>query len=122
MNVAGITILSTENIIGYNNFALIIGGICLICLCAIIVLNVVSANISSKYGKYMNNIAFAIFIALFLIGLKLPCFTEVTGVKYKCLINDEVSFTYVHENYDVVDKDGAIWILEQKDEDRENVE
>ena len=34
--------------------------------------------------------------------------------QYECIIDDSVSFNEVHENYNVIERRGKIWILEDK--------
>lgn len=41
---------------------------------------------------------------------------EPTGrYKYECLISDDVSFSEVLEHYDVVEQNGKIWVLKDKE-------
>lgn len=37
-------------------------------------------------------------------------------IRYECAIDDTASFIEIMENYDVVDRRGDIWILEDKDD------
>lgn len=36
--------------------------------------------------------------------------------RYECAIDDTASFIEIMENYDVIDRRGDIWILEDKDD------
>ena len=45
------------------------------------------------------------------------CVKEIpTGrYRYKCLIDESVDFIDIYENYDIIGREGQIWILEDKE-------
>lgn len=83
-------------------------GIC----CAVSALIAVLALSDKMYGIAIGT---GIFWALSLIGLILVIHGKETGrSRYECAIDDTTSFIEIMENYDVVDRRGDIWILEDK--------
>lgn len=57
------------------------------------------------------------FLAFIIIGLALfLCSVKKEKTRYECAIDDTASFIEIMENYDVVDRRGDIWILEDKDD------
>lgn len=62
-----------------------------------------SRSWASAFGAF-------IFLELALI----LCSTKIEKTRYECTIDDTTSFIEIIENYDVVDRRGDIWILEDK--------
>lgn len=57
------------------------------------------------------------FGAFIFIGFMLAlCSAKKVETRYECTIDDTTSFIEIMENYDVVDRRGDIWILEDKDD------
>lgn len=55
------------------------------------------------------------FLAFIFLELALIlCSTKIEKTRYECAIDDTASFIEIMENYDVVDRRGDIWILEDK--------
>lgn len=55
------------------------------------------------------------FGACIFFGVAL-CPVKKVETRYECTIDDTTSFIEIMENYDVVDRRGDIWILEDKDD------
>lgn len=57
---------------------------------------------------------FCLCMACLLVG---NCKQKPTGrYQYECLIDDETSCAEIYDKYDVVDRRGEIWVLEDKNE------
>ena len=60
-------------------------------------------------------VVLGIVLIFFEVALIL-CSTKIEKTRYECAIDDTASFIEIMENYDVVDRRGDIWILEDKDD------
>lgn len=75
------------------------------------------------YGAYEGSIVHSIMaigmIILSIVSLYLACSkegTEPTGrYRYEAIIDDSVSFLDLQEKYDVIEQNGRIWVLEDKE-------
>lgn len=69
------------------------------------------------YQKQWSRSLACEFGAFIFIGLALAlCSAKKVETRYECAIDDTASFIEIMENYDVIDRRGDIWILEDKDD------
>ena len=96
---------------------LLAGILLIVLIVALFVMAMWFATCSTKAGNILGatcTFLFCLCMAALLIG---TCKKKPTGRnQYECLIDDEMPYTEIYDKYDVVDRRGEIWILEDKDE------
>lgn len=112
----GVTILSETQLVklgtGFNKAFFIL----FVCTVFFLVLALVAAN------KKWEAIFEGLFWSLVMIGGLLTflafciCCPKYYYKQYKVLIDDNVSFTEIHEKYEVVDQEGLIYTLNSKEQ------
>lgn len=68
-------------------------------------------------GKVRETIICSIFAAISVIGIIISTFSyrKTDRYTYEAIIDDNVSINEVYEHYNVIEKDGKKWILEDKE-------
>lgn len=113
--IEGIELLSQTEIMARPLWAhIIFFGLIGFCIVGVILL-IVGVNTCSdtdvEIGVYM--IVFA-FICMILLAGAFP--KKPSGLyRYKVTISEDVSFSDIYDNYDVIGQEGKIWILEDKE-------
>lgn len=115
----GITVLSQNEIMDIPTWTLVITmiGIITFAISLIIALNVNQEIIETIFG-----IISICFFILFIVGICCMCFVEIgTGeYTYKVTISDEVNFVEFNNKYEVIDKDGLIYTIKEKESNNES--
>lgn len=112
MNIDGVRVLAQEAINEAPNFVIIVAGL----LCGGMILLVVLAFITGDAWALSVSIVSEI-IALLWIIIAGACgvFNKPSDRNiYKCIFDEEISIQEIYDEYEVVGRDGEIWILEDK--------
>lgn len=113
--IEGVTILSKEMIMEQDiriSFIIFIFGILIIGTGVLI--SCLYNHIDSR-GATIGCIITAIGIIVYIVSLSLPTEVESGRYQYKATIEKTVSFNEVYEKYNVMEQDGNLWILEDKE-------
>ena len=103
----GINVLYMESIDTYSRETLIFASVIFL----IILLGLVLASQEQFVGII---VAVVSFVILLFIGAF--CDTQPTGrFKYECIIDQSVPLNDVYERYEVTERRGDIWVLEDKE-------
>ncbi len=105
--IDGITILSQESIGVINSLSVKIFLLGVLIL--IIWKSMHFAEIKNSNIMFVIGIIIIIFSA---ISSKILPEEETGRYRYKCIIDDSISFNYIVDNYYIVGQDGNHWILE----------
>ena len=109
----GIEILNKTDIMTFPDWFETFGAACLI----IFVMAFVFAFVFHRNDPVCITFL-CIAVASLLTGvISSVCVKEIpTGrYRYECLIDESVDFVDIYENYDVIERKGQIWILEDKE-------
>ena len=109
----GITILNTTIVDEYAQWVLptvlALGFICIVAL-------VLMLNSNDKGVIIFGTISLLAMIAMpIIIGTSKSHWRTNERNQYECIIDDSVSINEVYENYDVIERRGDIWVLEDKE-------
>ena len=108
----GITILNTTIVDDYAQWVLptvlALGFICIVAL-------VLMLNSNDKGVIIFGTISLLAMIAMpIIIGTSKSHWRTNERNQYECIIDDSVSINEVYENYNVIERRGDIWVLEDK--------
>lgn len=108
----GITILNTTIVDEYAQWVLptvlALGFICIVAL-------VLMLNSNDKSVIIFGTISLLAMIAMpIIIGTSKSHWRTNERNQYECIIDDSVSINEVYENYNVIERRGEIWVLEDK--------
>ena len=108
----GITILNTTIVDDYAQWVLptvlALGFICIVAL-------VLMLNSNDKGVIIFGTISLLAMIAMpIIIGTSKSHWRTNERNQYECIIDDSVSINEVYENYNVIERRGEIWVLEDK--------
>ena len=109
----GITILNTTIVDEYAQWVLptvlALGFICIVAL-------VLMLNSNDKGVIIFGTISLLAMIAMpIIIGTSKSHWRTNERNQYECIIDDSVSINEVYENYNVIERRGDIWVLEDKE-------
>ena len=109
----GITILNTIIVDDYAQWVLptvlALGFICIVAL-------VLMLNSNDKGVIIFGTISLLAMISMpIIIGTSKSHWRTNERNQYECIIDDSVSINEVYENYNVVERRGDIWVLEDKE-------
>ena len=110
--MAGVDILTKTEIYEYPNWHVI----------AVLLVGIITvSSFGLAWDRYADETQMVVCCAIGLIGviglliLGIGCFKEPTGrYRYKVTVSDEVSLNDIYETYEIVDRDGELWTLEDK--------
>lgn len=104
--IEGITVLSQEAIKNPNV------AIFVLCFLASLVLTVISVLLSDS-----SSLGIFVMIALTILSaiIAYDCGEDTERNEYKVLIDESVSFVEVYEKYDLIDREGEIYIIEERE-------
>ena len=110
----GITILNTTIVDEYAQWVLptvlALGFICIVAL-------VLMLNSNDKGVIIFGTISLLAMIAMpIIIGTSKSHWRTNQRNQYECIIDDSVSINEVYENYNVIERRGDIWVLEDKEQ------
>lgn len=110
----GITILNTTIVDDYAQWVLptvlALGFICIVAL-------VLMLNSNDKGVIIFGTISLLAMIAMpIIIGTSKSHWRTNERNQYECIIDDSVSINEVYENYNVIERRGDIWVLEDKEQ------
>ena len=108
----GITILNTTIVDEYARWVLpTVLALGLICIVALVLM----LNSNDKGVIIFGTISLLAMIAMpIIIGTSKSHWRTNERNQYECIIDDSVSINEVYENYNVIERRGKIWILEDK--------
>ena len=109
----GITILNTIIVDDYARWVLptvlALGFICIVSL-------VLMLNSNDRGVIIFGTISLLAMIAMpIIIGTSKSHWRTNQRNQYECIIDDSVSINEVYENYNVIERRGDIWVLEEKE-------
>ena len=115
----GITVLSQSEIMVIPNWTYIITIIALI---AFVVSMIISFNVRNKIIETIFGISSICCSFLLVIGLFCMILIEVGTDKYtyKVTISDEVNFVEFNNKYEIIDQDGLIYTIKEKESNNES--
>lgn len=83
-------------------------GLALICLVMVLA--------SVKYQDFCAIAGIILLVVCGVISLVGAFFKKPSGrYQYECLIDDTVPYTEIYNKYDVIERRGSIWVLEDKE-------
>lgn len=110
--MAGVDILTKTEIYEYPNWYFIV---------LLLVGSITVSSFVLAFDKYASETQTLVCCAIGLIGvlglliLGIGSFKEPTGrYRYKATVSDEVSLNDIYEMYEIVNRDGELWTLEDK--------
>lgn len=108
----GITILNTIMVDDYAQWVLpTVLALGLICIVALVLM----LNSNDKGVIIFGTISLLAMIAMpIIIGTSKSHWRTNERNQYECIIDDSVSINEVYENYNVIERRGDIWVLEDK--------
>lgn len=117
--IDGITVLSQSEIMITPNWTYII---IIITLIAFAVSMITTASFHHNRIKTIFEISSICFFILFIVGLFCMVFVEnPTGeYTYKVTISDEVNFVEFNNKYEIIDQDGLIYTIKEKEINNES--
>lgn len=109
----GITILNTIIVDDYARWVLptvlALGVVCIVAL-------VLMLNSNDTGVPIFGTICLLAMIAMpIIIGISKSHWRTNERNQYECIIDDSVSINEVYENYNVIERRGDIWVLEDKE-------
>ena len=109
----GITILNTTIVDEYAQWVLpAVLALGLICIVALVLM----LNSNDKGVIIFGTISLLAMIAMpIIIGTSKSHWRTNERNQYECIIDDSVSINEVYENYNVIERRGDIWVLEDKE-------
>lgn len=113
MNIDGVRVLAQEPINEIPNWVFIVAGLLVGCMILVAILVLVSDG----------NWALIVLIINVTVAFLWAFVAVVCGVfdkpsdrsTYKCIFDEDVSIQEIYDKYEVVGRDGEIWILEDKE-------
>lgn len=110
--VEGITILTQTDIMTWPLWAVVVGA-----LLAVTGVSFCVYGLDGGYDMAMIYLGLSILLILilFIIFISLTQMQDTGLDKYECVIADDVTLTEIDEYYEIVDKRGKIWILQDKE-------
>ena len=110
----GITVLSQSEIMNIPNWTYIITIIALI---AFFVSMIITFSFHHNRIETIFGISSICFSILFVVGLFCIQFIEIRTGKYtyKVTISDEVNFVEFNNKYEIIDQDGLIYTIKEKE-------
>lgn len=113
--IEGVTILSKEMIMEPDmRLSFIIFIFSILIIGTGVFISCLYHHIDSR-GVTIGCIITAIGIIVYIVSLRLPAEVESGRYQYKATIEKSVSFNEVYEKYNVIEQDGNLWILEDKE-------
>lgn len=111
--IDGITILNNVTVSDFNPIPWL-GVLIGLLLVALIIIHIKSDEFDKKdvLGVWWCGV-FAIALIFFIADIR---FSKVDAIQ--CTIDDDVSINEVYDNYDVIDKQGEIWTLREKTDEK----
>ena len=115
----GITVLSQSEIMNTPNWTYIITIIALI---AFVVSMIITSSFHHNRIETIFGISSICFSILFVVGLFCMKFIEIRTGKYtyKVTISDEVNFVEFNNKYEIIDQDGLIYTIKEKENNNES--
>ena len=115
----GITVLSQNEIMAIPNWTIIITTIGLI---AFVISMVITFNVRNKIIETIFGISSICCSFLIVIGLFCMILIEVGTDKYtyKVTISDEVNFVEFNNKYEIINQEGLIYTIKERDGKDEN--
>lgn len=113
MNIDGVRVLAQEAINEMPNWAVWVNVIPISIAVILFILNIVVEN-TEMYFKIGFCILFLTLIFDF-VGLTGIFNNPTPRNTYKCIFDEDVSIQEIYDKYEVVGRDGEIWILEDKE-------
>lgn len=113
MAIDGVRVLAQEAIMEMPNWAVWVNIISISIVAILFILNMVVKNTEICF-----KIAFCILLLALvfdLVGLTGIFNTPTPRNTYKCIFDEDVSIQEIYDNYNIVGRDGEIWILEDKE-------
>lgn len=110
----GITILNTYANTSSPSWVVAIA----LCGATVVMVGVILFLVSKTYSQMIFGIVFSVIGFIAVIGGYI--FAEknvVETARYECIVSDEVNPNDLYEQYNVIEKRGEIWVLEEKDND-----
>lgn len=110
----GITILNTTIVDDYAQWVLpTVLALGLICIVALVLM--LNSNDTGAAVIIFGIISLLAMIAMpIIIGTSKSHWRTNERNQYECIIDDSVSINEVYENYNVIERRGDIWVLEDK--------
>lgn len=117
--IDGITVLSQSEIMITPNWTYIITIIAFI---TFVVSMIITFSSHHKIIETIFGISFICCFILFIIGLFCMCFIESRTGKYayKVTISNEVNFVELNNKYEIIDQDGLIYTIKEKENNNES--
>ena len=106
----GITVLHTMD--KASNLYIILGFIITVCGGVGVL---VFCNMFKDLPEKSMRIPISISIAIFCVGMFIATNPPVNGVRYKCTIDESVSFVEVMDRYEIINIEGEIYTIEEKE-------
>ena len=115
----GITVLSQSEIMNTPNWTYIITIIALI---AFVVSMIITSSFHHNRIETIFGISSICFSILFVVGLFCMKFIEIRTGKYtyKVTISNEVNFVEFNNKYEIIDQDGLIYTIKEKENNNES--
>lgn len=113
MNIDGVRVLAQEAMVETPNFVFVIVGL----LCGCMALFVVLLFIIDDAWPMLVSIVSGIIAFLWIIvaGVGGVFNRPSDRYVYKCIFEEDVSIQEIYDEYEVVGREGEIWILEDKE-------
>lgn len=114
----GITVLSQNEIMNIPTWACIITIIGFITFASFIIV----FSVNQKIIETIFGISSICCFILFIVGICCMCFVETkTGeYTYKVIISDEVNFVEFNNKYEIIDQEGFIYTIKEKESNNES--
>lgn len=112
MAIDGVRVLAQEAINEAPGFVFVIAGLIVGCMIFLVILSLIT-----KRDRAMNTCIIVGFIGFLWMIIAGACgiFDRPSDRNtYKCIFEEDVSIQEVYDSYEVVGRDGEIWILEDK--------
>ncbi|MGM9684183.1 MAG: hypothetical protein ACI3XQ_11365 [Eubacteriales bacterium] len=106
--IEGVEILSQSVCTEFNEIALF--SCTLICIAAGFFIDLYSDFSDGIFGAIAG-----FFIGIFVYAIIFQYIFQVKFIKYKVTISEEVSMTEFYDKYEIIDVDGAIYTIREKD-------
>ena len=111
--IEGIEVLNKSQITELSETGTTLLSISLFLLIATLVLLIVSFATDSIVIGIFTIISFISFIVISIIGSNYEI--ETDRYEYQCTISDNILFKDMYEKYEVVNKDGELWTIRDKE-------
>lgn len=114
MNIDGIRVLSQEAIMESPDFVWIIAGLLVTGFIVFAIVSVVLINCDWTTTLFVISGSLA-FLWVIIAGICGIFDRPSNRYVYMCIFNEDVSIQEVYDNYEIADRYGDIWILEDKE-------